>query len=92
MASAQTGSGKTAAFLLPIIANILNNDYRKGQPKTQGWGRSCCAYPLAVVLAPTRELAVQIFEEARKVDMFAIPFVIFANNHSFYFSSQPALD
>lgn len=67
MASAQTGSGKTAAFLFPIIANILNNDYRKGKPKIEGWGRSCCAYPLAVVLAPTRELAVQIFEEARKV-------------------------
>jgi len=66
MASAQTGSGKTAAFLFPIIANILNNDYRKGKPKTEGWGRSCCAYPLAVVLAPTRELAVQIFEETRK--------------------------
>jgi len=79
MASAQTGSGKTAAFLFPIIANLMNNDFRKGRPRTEGWGRSCKAFPLAVVMAPTRELAVQIFEEARKFTTCSrlIPLVVY---------------
>lgn len=79
MASAQTGSGKTAAFLFPIIANLLNNDFRKGRPRTEGWGRSCKAFPLAVIMAPTRELAVQIFEEARKFTACTriIPLVVY---------------
>uniref|UniRef100_A0A8C8CLQ5 RNA helicase n=1 Tax=Oncorhynchus tshawytscha TaxID=74940 RepID=A0A8C8CLQ5_ONCTS len=53
MACAQTGSGKTAAFLLPVLSQIY----------TEGPGEQ---YPLALVLAPTRELALQIYEEARK--------------------------
>uniref|UniRef100_A0A3P9KG05 Helicase ATP-binding domain-containing protein n=1 Tax=Oryzias latipes TaxID=8090 RepID=A0A3P9KG05_ORYLA len=54
MACAQTGSGKTAAFLLPILSQIY----------TDGPGEQ---YPIALVLAPTRELALQIYDEARKV-------------------------
>ncbi|WP_439272488.1 DEAD/DEAH box helicase [Pseudochrobactrum sp. HB0163] len=51
---AQTGSGKTAAFSLPILAQIMAlGDKRK--PKT-------CR---ALILAPTRELAVQIEETIR---------------------------
>ncbi len=50
---AQTGTGKTAAFALPILQNIFrdkdNNKGVKGQ-----------RYVSAVVLAPTRELAIQI--------------------------------
>lgn len=45
---AQTGSGKTAAFLLPILHNLID--------KPRGRTR-------ALVLAPTRELAAQILEE-----------------------------
>ena len=48
IASAQTGSGKTAAFLLPILQRLL------GKPR----GRT-----RALVLAPTRELAAQILDE-----------------------------
>ncbi len=59
MACAQTGSGKTAAFLLPIISQLLAD-----QPPP-GTGRRK-AMPSALVLAPTRELAVQIYEEAKK--------------------------
>ena len=59
MACAQTGSGKTAAFCFPIISGILNS----GAPPT---GRTRKAYPYALVLSPTRELSVQIYEEARK--------------------------
>ncbi|XP_013405265.1 putative ATP-dependent RNA helicase Pl10 isoform X1 [Lingula anatina] len=65
MACAQTGSGKTAAFLVPI----LNQIYEKGpgnMPMPKGGGRSRKQYPLSLVLAPTRELASQIYDEARK--------------------------
>jgi len=55
------GSGKTAAFLLPTLALILRNPKPKSLP---GERRVC---PLILILAPTRELACQIFEESRKV-------------------------
>ncbi len=61
MACAQTGSGKTAAFLLPILSNMLNTP-----PPPPGDGRRRRAQPVALVLAPTRELASQIYEESRK--------------------------
>ncbi|CAH2237482.1 jg12815 [Pararge aegeria aegeria] len=60
MACAQTGSGKTAAFLVPI----LNQMYEAGPVKQPFIRRK--QYPLGLVLAPTRELATQIFDEARK--------------------------
>src|SRR5262249_46847782 len=49
---AQTGTGKTAAFLLPFLNSWRDNN----QPG-----------PQALVLAPTRELVVQVSEEARKL-------------------------
>jgi ATP-dependent RNA helicase DDX3X len=61
MACAQTGSGKTAAFLFPIISQVLN---KVGQPLRPTTGLA--SSPVAVILAPTRELAVQIYEEACK--------------------------
>jgi probable ATP-dependent RNA helicase DDX4 len=55
MACAQTGSGKTAAFLLPIINKLMDE-----QP-------SCIiGQPYVVIISPTRELAIQIYNEARK--------------------------
>lgn len=51
IARARTGTGKTLAFLLPILQRI--------DPKR--------AYPQALIVAPTRELAIQITEEARKL-------------------------
>jgi len=62
IACAQTGSGKTAAFLLPIIHNIMQD----GLSCNSG---SAEARPQAVILAPTRELAVQINTQARKFSM-----------------------
>lgn len=57
---AKTGSGKTAAFVLPMIVHIMD------QPELdKGEG------PIGVVCAPTRELAHQIYLEARK---FAKPY------------------
>lgn len=48
---AQTGTGKTAAFALPIL-DFLGREKPKAQPKR----------PKALILAPTRELAVQIHD------------------------------
>ena len=59
MASAQTGSGKTAAFLLPIIDRIISSR----APSNAGLSSQA---PQAVIITPTRELAIQISEEARK--------------------------
>lgn len=64
MACAQTGSGKTAAFLVPIL-NKINAD-GPGEMPPPSTGRYPKHYPLALVLAPTRELAQQIFEGARQ--------------------------
>lgn len=53
---AKTGSGKTLAFLLPMIRHILD------QPLL-GEGEG----PIGLIMAPARELAVQIFKEAKKL-------------------------
>ncbi|KAJ9685875.1 hypothetical protein PVL29_017804 [Vitis rotundifolia] len=60
MACAQTGSGKTAAFCFPIISGIMKGQYAQ---RPRG---SRTAYPLALILSPTRELSCQIHDEARK--------------------------
>ncbi|KFK37476.1 hypothetical protein AALP_AA4G262200 [Arabis alpina] len=52
---AKTGSGKTAAFVLPMIVHIMD------QPELQREEG-----PIGVICAPTRELAHQIFLEAKK--------------------------
>jgi ATP-dependent RNA helicase DDX23/PRP28 len=59
---AVTGSGKTAAFLLPLLVYISELPPLNELTKNDG--------PYAIILAPTRELAQQIEVEARK---FATP-------------------
>ncbi|XP_077391925.1 DEAD-box helicase 3 X-linked a isoform X1 [Festucalex cinctus] len=72
MACAQTGSGKTAAFLLPVLSQIYTDgpgdalQAAKNSGQENGrYGRRK-QYPFSLVLAPTRELALQIYDEARK--------------------------
>ena len=60
MCCAQTGSGKTAAFLLPVCAALGS----EGSTVTPGAPQ---AEPRCVVMAPTRELASQINLEAEKL-------------------------
>eukprot|EP00613_Pedinella_sp_CCMP2098_P075128 CAMPEP_0171923748 /NCGR_PEP_ID=MMETSP0993-20121228/22419_1 /TAXON_ID=483369 /ORGANISM="non described non described, Strain CCMP2098" /LENGTH=565 /DNA_ID=CAMNT_0012561849 /DNA_START=29 /DNA_END=1723 /DNA_ORIENTATION=+ len=62
MCCAQTGSGKTCAFLLPSIALIATSG---GLPLLSA--RETPARPRVLVLAPTRELAIQIQVEAMKL-------------------------
>ncbi|KAM6109111.1 putative ATP-dependent RNA helicase DDX4 [Phoenicopterus ruber ruber] len=59
MACAQTGSGKTAAFLLPIVAHMMRDGVSASSFKEQ-------QEPECIIVAPTRELINQIFLEARK--------------------------
>jgi len=58
MASAQTGTGKTAAFVLPILERLTANRPRAGRG------------PRVLVLAPTRELAAQVTDDVRKLSRF----------------------
>ena len=55
---AQTGTGKTAAFLVALYQRLLTN------PSAPGRSASGIR---ALILAPTRELAVQIFNDAETV-------------------------
>merc|ERR1711879_1014993 len=70
MSCAQTGSGKTAAFLVPIISRLIYSGVPEkvmNQPPQRGYGRSRNRYSIhSLVLSPTRELAQQIHKQARK--------------------------
>lgn len=66
MACAQTGSGKTAAFLIPILSQIYAAGPPKDIPQDTGRYSQRKQYPLGLVIAPTRELASQIYDEAKK--------------------------
>ncbi len=55
MASAQTGTGKTAAFVLPALHRLINT------PAKPGHG------PRVLILTPTRELATQVTEAIRQL-------------------------
>lgn len=53
---AQTGTGKTAAFLIACLHRLLNNEAKESKKKN----------PIrALVVAPTRELAIQILEDGK---------------------------
>jgi len=58
---AQTGTGKTAAFLLAAFTKLANKPL-ENQPD---------ATPRVLVLAPTRELAIQIHKDAEAINVFA---------------------
>lgn len=55
LAGAQTGTGKTAAFALPILERLCPNGQRTGKP----------GKPRVLVLTPTRELAAQVHDSMR---------------------------
>ncbi len=58
MAQAQTGSGKSAGFILPILENLSQNE-KEGKAKIR-----------VLVLAPTRELTLQVAEDFEKFSLF----------------------
>jgi len=71
---AQTGTGKTAAFMLPILDQLV----KVRRPRHIG-------HPRALVLSPTRELAVQTAENVRKYSKYAqLPFACLIGGVSQY--------
>lgn len=65
VAVAKTGSGKTCGFLLPALARIAERGPAPS-PEQVSWEKSVPARPSVLVVAPTRELALQIGGEADK--------------------------
>ncbi|WP_165876921.1 ATP-dependent RNA helicase SrmB [Serratia marcescens] len=55
LGSAPTGTGKTAAFLLPVLQHLLDFPRKKSGP------------PRVLILTPTRELAMQVADQAREL-------------------------
>ncbi len=65
VATAQTGTGKTLAFLLPIMNSLLNSSAPAATASNED--RSASKQIRALVLSPTRELAIQIAETFGKL-------------------------
>ncbi|WGE91328.1 ATP-dependent RNA helicase SrmB [Actinobacillus genomosp. 1] len=82
LGSAPTGTGKTAAFLLPAIQHLL--DYPRRKPGA----------PRILILTPTRELAMQVSEEAQafaeftKLSIATITGGVAYQNHGEVFNSN----
>lgn len=72
---AQTGSGKTLAFVWPALVHVM--DQRVIVKGKEG--------PIVVILAPTRELAGQIYSEANK---FAKRFAVLSSSTTESFSDR----
>ena len=72
LGASKTGSGKTLCFLIPILDNL----FRDGWVKEEGLG--------ALILLPTRELAMQVFEVINKIGKyhnFSVGMVIGGNDY-----------
>ena len=59
MASAQTGTGKTAGFTLPLLQQLSTQPQPKGRRPVR-----------ALILTPTRELAAQVWENVREYSKY----------------------
>ncbi|KAF2146323.1 uncharacterized protein K452DRAFT_324292 [Aplosporella prunicola CBS 121167] len=72
IAIAQTGSGKTAAYLVPILSRLMGKAKKLAAPRPNPATYNPAtdrvrAEPLVLIVCPTRELAAQIFDEARRL-------------------------
>lgn len=59
------GSGKTAGFLFPLIISMLRNGASDAPLPDHGYSE--CYFPTCLILSPTRELALQIYQESQRV-------------------------
>ncbi|MCJ1284670.1 hypothetical protein MMC26_004006 [Xylographa opegraphella] len=66
LAQARTGTGKTLAFLIPVLQNIISYDPSL-ESRGSGSKRTSSTDIRAIIISPTRELAEQIAVEAQKV-------------------------
>lgn len=82
LGSAPTGTGKTAAYLLPVMQHLLDFPRKKSGP------------PRVLILTPTRELAMQVAEHAKelaahtKLDIATITGGVAYMNHAEVFSEN----
>ncbi|KAI9833775.1 MAG: hypothetical protein M1819_003508 [Sarea resinae] len=67
LAQARTGTGKTIGFLLPVLQNILSKDPSLVRRKGFRDGKATPSDIRALIISPTRELAEQIAQEARRL-------------------------
>ena len=74
IADPDLGSGKTAAYMIPVISGLMGKAKKLGAPRPDtfapGYNPSTHqvrAEPLVIIVVPTRELAIQIFDEARRM-------------------------
>ncbi|CRG99739.1 ATP-dependent RNA helicase, putative [Plasmodium relictum] len=70
IAASRTGSGKTLSFIISLIIHLLN--YKKNEKtnnEESGKRKRKIIYPHALILTPTRELCVQIYDEMNKISM-----------------------
>ena len=85
MGAAQTGTGKTAAFALPLLQRMLKHENASTSP---------ARHPVrALVLLPTRELAVQVAEQvklyAKRAVMLGNRLYILAPPERWQFTMRP---
>lgn len=82
LGSAPTGTGKTAAYLLPVLQHLLDFPRKKSGP------------PRVLILTPTRELAMQVADQARELakythlDIATITGGVAYMNHAVVFSEN----
>ena len=79
LAMAYTGTGKTAAYLVPLLGALMKTQ-RDGMPKNR-------FYPSVIILQPTRELVQQARGEGGNFDLYAesSDFLHLSNIHSYVY-------
>ncbi|ODV58739.1 DEAD-domain-containing protein [Ascoidea rubescens DSM 1968] len=79
MACAQTGSGKTGAFLFPILSESFKSGRKPLNHDNIENHDNNIPFPTILILAPTRELVSQIFQESKKFcyRSWLVPFSVY---------------
>jgi superfamily II DNA/RNA helicase len=83
----ETGSGKSAAFLIPLIDNLVKDSRRRALPTQDG----PVSYPVCLIISPTRELTHQLYEQAKKF-AYGTEITIAAAYGQYYDSRQNIAD
>lgn len=63
MGCSETGSGKTIAYLFPLILDLIKN----GPPDDVPYQERKTSHPVSLIIVPTRELAEQVYRESKKL-------------------------